>query len=152
VLAPGFFARGDMATPVKIGVSAVVLNLAMNVAFMVPLQHIGPALATSLAALFNVVGLSVALARRGLLRLDPQLRRRSVRMVLACGAMGLALALAQQWLFAVPPHGWARIGALALLVGVGLAVYGAAAAALGASDVRALGRLLPARGRRRGVG
>ena len=50
VLAPGFFARGDTATPVKIGVAAVALNLAMNVAFMVPLQHIGPALATSLAA------------------------------------------------------------------------------------------------------
>ena len=50
VLAPGFFARGDTATPVKIGVAAVALNLALNVAFMVPLQHIGPALATSLAA------------------------------------------------------------------------------------------------------
>ena len=54
VLAPGFFARGDTATPVKIGVAAVALNLALNVAFMVPLQHVGPALATSLAAIFNV--------------------------------------------------------------------------------------------------
>ena len=33
VVAPGFFARGDMATPVKIGVAAVALNLAMNVVF-----------------------------------------------------------------------------------------------------------------------
>ena len=33
VVAPGFFARGDMATPVRIGVAAVVLNLAMNVVF-----------------------------------------------------------------------------------------------------------------------
>ena len=65
VLAPGFFARGDTATPVKIGVAAVALNLAMNVAFMVPLQHIGPALATSLAAIFNVGWLGVVLARRG---------------------------------------------------------------------------------------
>ena len=62
VLAPGFFARGDTATPVKIGVAAVALNLAMNVAFMVPLQHIGPALATSLAAIFNVGWLGVLLA------------------------------------------------------------------------------------------
>src|SRR5262249_8255749 len=61
VLAPGFFARGDTATPVKVGLAAVVLNLAMNVAFMVPLQHIGPALATSLAAIFNVGWLGVML-------------------------------------------------------------------------------------------
>ena len=38
VLAPGFFARGDTATPVKIGVAAVALNLALNFAFMLPLQ------------------------------------------------------------------------------------------------------------------
>src|ERR1700759_5416746 len=69
VLAPGFFARGDTSTPVKIGVTAVALNLAMNVAFMVPLQHIGPALATSLAAMFNVGWLAVVLVRRGHLRL-----------------------------------------------------------------------------------
>jgi putative peptidoglycan lipid II flippase len=151
VLAPGFFARGDMATPVKVGVTAVVLNLAMNVAFMVPLQHIGPALATSLAAMFNVFGLGLVLARRGLLRLDAQLRRRSLRMVLAAGAMGTVLWLTQQWLFMAPLHGMARIGALALLVGVGLAAYGAAAMALGAGDWRVFGRLLPARGRRRRV-
>ncbi len=72
VLAPGFFARGDTATPVKIGVAAVALNLALNVAFMVPLQHVGPALATSLAAIFNVGWLGVVLARQGHLRLDAQ--------------------------------------------------------------------------------
>ena len=75
VLAPGFFARGDTATPVKIGVAAVALNLAMNVAFMVPLQHVGPALATSLAAIFNVGWLGAVLARQGHLRLDARLWR-----------------------------------------------------------------------------
>jgi putative peptidoglycan lipid II flippase len=126
VLAPGFFARGDTATPVKIGVAAVALNLAMNVAFMVPLQHIGPALATSLAAIFNVGGLGVVLARRGLLRPDAQLRRRSMRMVAATVSMCAVLWFTQQALFAVPLHGVARLGALAVLVGVGLAAYAAA--------------------------
>ncbi len=91
VLAPAFFARGDTATPVKIGVAAVALNLAMNVAFMVPLQHIGPALATSLAAIFNVGWLGVVLIRQGHLRPDAQLRRRGVRMAAATLAMGVAL-------------------------------------------------------------
>jgi putative peptidoglycan lipid II flippase len=145
VLAPGFFARGDTATPVKVGIAAVVLNLALNLAFMVPLQHIGPALATSLAAMFNVGGLGVILARRGLLRLDARVRRRALRMMLATGAMGVALWLTQQALFAVPPHGIARMGALVALVGVGLVAYGLAAQLLGAGDLRELGRL-----RRRG--
>jgi putative peptidoglycan lipid II flippase len=165
-VAPAFFARGDMATPVRIGVAAVVLNLAMNVAFnlgyivsslgvalpaayadrLPALAHIGPALATSLAAIFNVGCLGVVLQRHGHLRPDAQLRRRAVRMVAAAVAMGLALAATQYVLFAAPLHGLARIGALAALVGVGLVVYGGAAIAFGAGDWRELGRML---GRRR---
>jgi putative peptidoglycan lipid II flippase len=142
VLAPGFFARGDTATPVKIGVAAVALNLAMNVAFMVPLQHVGPALATSLAAIFNVGWLGVVLARQGHLRLDAQVRRRSVRMVAATCVMGAALALTQHVLFATELHGMVRMAALATLVCVGLVAYGAAAVLLGAGDWRALGRMI----------
>jgi putative peptidoglycan lipid II flippase len=149
VLAPGFFARGDTATPVKIGLAAVALNLAMNVAFMVPLQNVGPPLATSLAAIFNVCGLGMVLARRGLLRLDAQLQRRALRMVLATGAMGVSLWLAQEMLFAAPLHGVARFGALAALVGIGLAAYAAAAAGFGAGDWRAVGRIVGRRMARR---
>jgi putative peptidoglycan lipid II flippase len=149
VLAPAFFARGDTATPVKIGVAAVVLNLAMNVAFMVPLQHIGPALATSLAAIFNVGGLGVMLVRQGHLRPDATLRRRAVRMLAAAAAMGVALALAQHVLFSAPPHGLARVGALAALVTVGLVTYGLAAHLLGAGDLLAFARSLARRRRSR---
>ena len=150
VLAPGFFARGDTASPVKIGVAAVALNLAMNVAFMVPLQHIGPALATSLAAIFNVGGLGVMLARRGLLRPDAQLRRRALGMLLAIGAMAVSLWVTQRALFATPPHGLARIGALTMLIGVGMAAYTVAAAVFGAGDWRAVVRMLGRRRTRRG--
>ena len=66
VLAPGFFARGDTATPVKVGVVAVALNLALNLAFMLPLQHMGPALATSLAAICNVGCWAWCCARGGI--------------------------------------------------------------------------------------
>jgi putative peptidoglycan lipid II flippase len=153
VLAPGFFARGDTATPVKIGVTAVVLNLAMNVAFMVPLQHIGPALATSLAAMFNVGGLGVMMARHGLLRPDAQLRRQVVRMLLATGAMGVALALTQHALFAADLRGVARAVALAELVAVGLVTYGAGVTLLGVGDWRVLGRAVGRRmARRTGAG
>jgi len=138
VLVPGFFARGDTATPVKIGVASVALNLAMNVAFMVPLKHIGPPLATSLAAIFNMAWLGVLLMRRGQLRPDEQLRRRSVRMAAASVVMGVVLWVLQQALFATPPHGVMRAVALVVLVGAGLVTFGAAAVALGAADWRAL--------------
>jgi putative peptidoglycan lipid II flippase len=141
VLAPGFFARGDTSTPVKIGVSAVALNLAMNVVFMVPLQHIGPALATSLAAMFNLGWLGVALVRRGHLVLDARVRRRGVGMVGATAAMAVALWLTERALFAAPPHGPARFGALALLIVVGLVSYGAGCVAFGATDWRAIARM-----------
>ena len=141
VLAPGFFARGDTATPVKIGMAAVALNLALNVAFMVPLQHVGPALATSLAAIFNVGWLGVVLARQGHLRPDARLRRRTARMAAAAAAMGLALWVTQRALFAAPLHGAIKVGALATLVVAGLATYGAIALLLGVMDWRALGRV-----------
>jgi putative peptidoglycan lipid II flippase len=151
VLAPGFFARGDTATPVKIGVCAVALNLAMNIAFMVPLQHVGPALATSLAAMFNVGWLGAVLMRRGELRLDAQVRRRGARMAAATAVMGVVLWLAQRALFAEPLHGMARIGALAVLVAAGLVSYAAAAMLFGAFDWRGRGGsgILPARWRAR---
>ncbi len=101
VLAPGFFARGDTATPVKVGLAAVALNLGLNLAFMAPLQQVGPALATSLAAMFNAVCLGVLLARRGQLRPDARLRARTVRMLGAALTMTAVLAAAEQALF--PP-------------------------------------------------
>ena len=148
VLAPGFFARGDTATPVKIGVAAVLLNLGMNLAFMVPLRHVGPPLATSLAAMFNLGCLGAMLRRRGHLRLDAPLLRRVSRMTAAAAVMGLALWGVQRLLFAVPPHGVARFAALGGLVAAGLVTYGAAALLFGAADWQDVGRLLGRRAAR----
>jgi hypothetical protein len=72
-----------------------------------------------------------------------------LRMVLATGAMGVSLWLAQEMLFAAPLHGVARFGALAALVGIGLAAYAAAAAGFGAGDWRAVGRIVGRRMARR---
>lgn len=153
VLAPGFFARGDTASPVKIGLVAVALNLALNIAFMHPLQQMGPALATSLAAIFNAGCLGVVLARRGQLRFDAQIRRLVPRMTGAVLVMCVALALAQHALFGIAaPRGVARLLALAGLVGVGLLTYGAAGQALGAYDLRQLPRMLRRRALPGGVG
>jgi len=65
VLAPGYFARQDTATPVKIGIRAMVANMAFNLVLVWWLAHVGLALASSLAAVLNVWWLYTGLRRDG---------------------------------------------------------------------------------------
>jgi putative peptidoglycan lipid II flippase len=146
VLVPAFFARGNTGTPVKIGTACVVLNLALNLVFMTPLQHLGPPLASSVAAWMNVAILSALLVRRGYMVADEGLLRRVPRMLVAAGAMAAALWALEGTLFAALDtgggHGLRWIG-LVLMVGVGLLAYGTAGQVVGAFDLReAAGRLL----------
>jgi putative peptidoglycan lipid II flippase len=149
VLVPAFFAHGDTATPVKVGFFAIGLNLVLNLLFMVPLRHMGPALATSLSAIFNVIALGVVLSRRGRLVIDRRLQFRLVRMAVAAFAMAVALILLQRFGFVhverLPGYRWA---ALAGLVGSGLATYAVAGQVVGAFDVRELLAVIQRRRRR----
>ncbi len=151
VFAPAFFARGDTSMPVKIGIGSVALNLVLNLAFMVPLAHIGPALATSLAAICNVTGLAFVLLRRGHFTPDRQLYRRCAGMAGASLAMGAALWGVRILLFQTPAHGLLRFALLAGLVGAGMLVYALAASLLGAYNLRDVGRMMSRR-RLRGTG
>lgn len=152
VLAPAFFARGDTSMPVTIGVGSVILNLVLNLAFMVPLAHIGPALATSLAAICNVGGLAFVLMRRGHFMPDLRLRRRCIGMVGASMAMILVLWRIRILLFQEPPHGWLRLASLAGLVGAGMMAYAVAASMLGAYDLRNIAHMMSRRRLRRESG
>jgi putative peptidoglycan lipid II flippase len=145
VLMPAFFARGDTAMPVKVGSACVALNLCLNLLFMTPLAHIGPALATSLAAIANVSGLGIILLRRGHLRPDAALYRRVLAMAVSSVIMAAALWLLRERLFAAPLHGLLRFGALAALIGAGMLVYGVAAQLTGAYDLREVGRMMARR-------
>lgn len=152
VLVPAFFARGDTATPVKIGMMSVALNLSLNVALMVPLRHVGPAMATSLAAIFNVVALGVVLHKRGHLRADAMLRRRVWRMILASVAMAVTLYVAQIWLLPMPANDLMRLLTLAGLVALGLLAYAVATQLSGGYDLREIPRKLSRRRLRAGGG
>ncbi len=150
VLAPAFFARSDTTTPVRIGMITLVLNFALNLALMIPLQHIGPALATSLAAAFNVAALGVMLHRRRFLVADARLRQRLPRIAVAAAAMATALWVVQHDVFnpADLSRGVRWVG-LAILVGGGCAVYGVVGLALGAFET---GELMSRIRRRRVAG
>ncbi|HEA25965.1 MAG TPA: murein biosynthesis integral membrane protein MurJ [Ectothiorhodospiraceae bacterium] len=77
VLAPGFYARQDIKTPVRYGIYSMVANMGMNILFVVPLliggvvgAHAGLALATSLAAFLNAGLLFRYLHREGIYRAE----------------------------------------------------------------------------------
>jgi putative peptidoglycan lipid II flippase len=53
VLAPGYYARQDTKTPVKIAIISMVSNMVFNIILVFPLAHAGLALATTLSACIN---------------------------------------------------------------------------------------------------
>ncbi|MBR0681520.1 murein biosynthesis integral membrane protein MurJ [Roseomonas eburnea] len=135
VFAPGFFARGDTATPVKLGLFAVALNLALNLVLMGPLQHVGVALSTSLAAWANAAMLLCLLTRRRHFVADRRARRAVPRILAAAAAMGVAVAAAA---YALPAAADSLGRALmaAVLIGLGGAVFAGGGTWLGAFDPR----------------
>ena len=142
VLVPGYFARQDTRTPVRIAILCLVVNIGLNLALMGPLGHVGIALATTLSGWLNVALLATGLVRRGFLRPDARLRRRLPRMIAAAAGMagllwGVAFALESP----LEAQGL-RIAALAALVVAGLVAYGALAALSGAVSPREVWGLL----------
>lgn len=71
ILAPGFFARQDIRTPVRIGIVAMVANMVLNLIFLSVLHfywqigHVGLALATSVSAYINAGLLYLELKKQG---------------------------------------------------------------------------------------
>jgi putative peptidoglycan lipid II flippase len=148
VLVPALFARGDTATPMRWGLASVGLNIGLNLLFMGPLQHQGPALAASVSAWANVAALVVVVFRRGYFAPDVVLRRRVPRMAVASLAMVGACLLLERFVFLPLEHaGVLRFLALAAIVGGGGLVYAGVGQLIGAFDLRAvLGSLRRRRG------
>jgi putative peptidoglycan lipid II flippase len=135
-LAPGFFAREDTATPVKISVACLFVNLGLNLLLMGPFQHVGIAAATVVSSWLNAGLLAYVLHRRGHLVLDQRLKIRLPRVILASAVMGLVLFWALGPLAADLAGTMAeRVMALGLLVGGGMAVFGVLVLATGAAGL-----------------
>jgi len=132
ILASGFYARQDTRTPVRIGIQAMFLNMALNVLFVVTMldagflaPHVGLALATSLSAYFNAFRLARELRRE---RVLGELRTFSsplLRILGACLVMGVLiyfmLPAADGW------NGWRwyrRLAELSWLILPAILCYG----------------------------
>ncbi|OYY90059.1 MAG: murein biosynthesis integral membrane protein MurJ [Sphingomonas sp. 28-66-16] len=144
VLTPGFYARSDTRTPVRLATISIGLNIAFNLALIVPLRHMGPPLATALSSTANVAMLYISLRRRGHFVPDARLRRRVIRLAGAALLMGVALYfLNDRFTPYTTGPGLTRWLAMLVLVATGGLVYAAACFALRAylpSDLRAMHR------------
>jgi len=139
VLAPGFYAHRDTATPVKVAVAAVSVNFALTLVLMQFLAHVGVAIALSAAGWVQALTLLILLARHGHFRLDRRASSNIPRIAVA--ALGMAAVLVALRLLLAPAlTGSAplRLGALAGLVAAGLFSFGALILALGVTDWREL--------------
>ncbi|UQB41534.1 murein biosynthesis integral membrane protein MurJ [Thiomicrospira microaerophila] len=102
VLAPAFYARKEMKTPVKIAVVALVSNIILNLILIGPLAHVGLALATSISAMLNAGLLYYFLLKQDVFSLQTPWRGFSLQVVSAVIVMAVVLILLnpghQAWL------------------------------------------------------
>jgi putative peptidoglycan lipid II flippase len=132
VLAPGFYARQNIRTPVKVALFTLVATQVMNLAFIIPLGHAGLALSIGLAACLNAGLLLHLLKKQQIYQPQPGWTGYFLRVLLAAALMAAMLIYsmgdAQWWLAA----GFLdRMIRLALLVGGGIVLYFAALGLMG---------------------
>lgn len=133
VLIPGYFARKDTKTPVKIALACMTLNFIVNIVLMQYLSHVGLALGTAISAWANVFLLYRGLVTRDYFVADSRLKQRLSATIGATLAMA-ALLFGLAHLFALPlsSRGLEASLALVVMMGGGLAMYLAAAWLFGA--------------------
>ena len=133
ILAPGFYARQNMKTPVKIAFLTVLFAQTLAVILMFQIGHAGLTLSTSLGACFNATLLYVAMRRAGVFTPLPGWARFLARIAVALVVLGVVLWFIPGddafWLHAGL---WGKVARLAWVIGAGAATLlcGAVAARL----------------------
>lgn len=132
VLAPGYFARQDTKTPVRVGIISLSTNMGFNLLVVVPYAYFGGtaphallALSTGIGAYVNCLLLWRGLRRQGVYRpAMARWRKLALQLVLANVAMGLFLWWsAGSWATWMEWHWSARVLRLALCVVGGMGLY-----------------------------
>ncbi|QLE99414.1 murein biosynthesis integral membrane protein MurJ [Neptunomonas phycophila] len=140
VLAPGYFSRQDMKTPVKIAIQAMMANMVFNLLLIFPFQHVGLAAATSMSAFLNAGLLLRGLLKEGVFVWQPGWGLYLVRLIVALLTLASVIywlsPSVTQWLAA---DIWSRAVLMGRVVGVGVVAYFAVLVGLGMRlrDIRA---------------
>lgn len=128
ILAPGFYAKQDIRTPVKIGVGVLIATQLMNLVFVPWIAHAGLALSIGLGASANAAFLYVMLRKRGIYR---PAAGWTLFLIKLAGALLLMAGLGSwaaghlDWI-GMQATPWMRIGALAsVMAACAFAYFGA---------------------------
>lgn len=138
VLAPGFYAKQDVRTPVKIGIAVVLATQLMNLVFVPVLGHVGLPLSIGLGALLNAGVLYLGLRRRGLYKPSEGWLLYVLRITVACAVMAGVLVLANQqfdWIAMSAEPALRVLSVLGVIVVCGV-VYFSALALMGLNPKR----------------
>jgi putative peptidoglycan lipid II flippase len=131
VLVPGYFARQDTRTPVRYGIAALLTNMVLNVAFVVPMvmlgfvaPHAGLALATICGAFVNAGLLFKGLRQQGIYSPQPGWTKFALQLVVSAALMTSFILVAKPqlswWLEAGLTD---RVWWLAGLIGIAAGIY-----------------------------
>jgi putative peptidoglycan lipid II flippase len=132
VLAPAYYARQNLKTPVKIAIITLIVTQVLNLAFVPFFKHAGLALSIGLAACVNAGLLFYFLRRDKLFSPQPEWLSFMLKVLVALYFMGGAI-----WWAAGPDVAWltmstwAKCMKLAMVIGVGIGVYFACLFAFG---------------------
>ena len=128
VLAPGFYASQDIRTPVRIGITVLVITQCLNLIFVPLLNQAGLALSIALGSLVNAGWLLMGLRKAGRYQPSPGWGVFGVRVFGATALLGVGLWLAAQhidWI-GLQQQPFVRIGAMvACLLGAAVVYFGA---------------------------
>ncbi|MBO9490143.1 murein biosynthesis integral membrane protein MurJ [Endozoicomonas sp. G2_1] len=132
VLAPGYYARQDTKTPVRIGIKAMVANMVFNLVLAPVFGYVGLAIATVLSATLNASLLYMGLRKQGVFSIDKKLLTFFVRALISALVMAaLVHALSPEfsvWLTMSLPS---QIAWLSAYIAIGVSCYFATIIALG---------------------
>jgi len=132
ILAPGFYARQNIRTPVRVAIATLVVTQLLNALFVPWLKHAGLALSISLAACFNAAWLWALMRRSAAYQPEPGwglfLLKLAVAVYMMGGALWYSMGTEASW-FAMPAA--ERALRLALVIAAGTAAYFASLRVMG---------------------
>lgn len=124
VLAPGFYSRQDIKTPVKIAIVTLIVTQLMNLVFIGPLKHAGLSLSIGLAACLNAALLYWQLRKRNIFQPQAGWMSFLLRLVIAVLVMAFVLSgmmqLMPAWDVGTMPY---RLLRLVAVVVAGVVAY-----------------------------
>ncbi len=144
IFATHFYAAQDTKTPVKIATLCVGVNLVLNLILMQYIQHVGLAVATSIAGWLNALLMGLSLSKRGAYHPAPAVFSTIGKLITSALVMVVVLELVRMSVSSMldAPHIPVQAFALIAIVGSGIIIYFATVFATEAISPQAVKQML----------